>query len=652
MLSTVRARVIAGLAILLAVFITFVGSTLLRVGGVQADFATVNGYSLPALETIGQLRYTAARVRTAQARHLLSDAAADKAQAAADIAALFQEVARIRAEVGAFAVTPAKRGEIQRFDAAWARYTDANGALLARSDARDPSVAVLFSEGKGIIDEAAAALEELMRLAELDAKDRAVSVAASIEALRFGSLLAGLLVAALAVALTVGIDRLVTTPIRRIAGYMAVLAGGELERPVPYRNRKDEVGEMAAAMEVFRQGLIEAERLRAAREEDAALAEQARRASLRAMADRVETESRVAVDRVADRTGAMDQDAGAMARSACVVGENSQGVAAAAEQTLINAQTVAAATEELSAAIAEIAGQVAVATTTSREAVEQGRDSQQAIQSLAEAIGRIGEVAVLIRGIADQTNLLALNATIEAARAGEAGKGFAVVANEVKNLANQTARSTEEIARQIGDVQAMTSHAVSSLEGTWTMIERIDRVSAAIAAAMEEQSAATREIARNVNQTADAARDVSTRIASVSAEAKAVGDRAADVSQGAASVADGIQQLREVLVRVVRTATEDVDRRREDRSLQRIPTRAVTSSGRVPVTVLEISPHGAAVHGLETARPGDIGRLELPGIGEVPYTVRSLRRDAAGVEFQAQVDLAALRPVPGLSVAA
>ncbi|KJB94544.1 globin-coupled sensor protein [Skermanella aerolata] len=356
--------------------------------------------------------------------------------------------------------------------------------------------------------------------------------------------------------------------------------------------------------------------------------------ALRAMAETVEQEARAAVEKVAVHTNGMARDAVGMATSAERVGENSRSVAAAATQALLNAQTVASATEELAASIREITAQVAHSGAVTRRAVESGERTQATIGSLSQAVGKIDEVVKLINAIAGQTNLLALNATIEAARAGDAGKGFAVVAQEVKNLANQTARSTEEITRQIGEIQSVTASAVTAVEEIGLTIGEIDRVSGAIAAAMEEQAAATQEISRNVSETTEAAQEVSNRISEVSSEVLQTGIQAGQVKTNSGEVAVSIEELRRVLVRVVRTSTVEANRRRMVR--YRVDERCSVEFGteRRTAKLEDLSEGGAMIAGIGGVRTGMPGVLILEKQGvRIGFTVLDADREALHVTF-------------------
>jgi methyl-accepting chemotaxis protein/aerotaxis receptor len=325
-------------------------------------------------------------------------------------------------------------------------------------------------------------------------------------------------------------------------------------------------------------------------------AEENRRAAVQEMAETVERNSSQALDLINAETTSMAQSALAMAGMAGRVSDNAQSVAVAADQALSSAQAVGAASEELSASISEISRQVAQGSSLAQQAVESGRRAQERILSLSAVADKIGAVVQLIGSIAGQTNLLALNATIEAARAGEAGKGFAVVASEVKNLATQTARSTEEIGRQVIDIQDATRGAVAVVEEIGHAIAEISEVSVAVAAAVEQQAAATAEIARNVTESSQAMLSVSQRIATVSHDAVESGQQARDVSKGVSAVEHSFNDLRQSLVRTVRTATQDADRRMAARIELNEPATLILADGsRRPCRLRDLSRLGARI---------------------------------------------------------
>jgi len=251
------------------------------------------------------------------------------------------------------------------------------------------------------------------------------------------------------------------------------------------------------------------------------------------------------VEVVASSATEMESSALAMSSTSEETSRQSSAVAAAAEEATTNVQTAAAAAEELSASIKEISSQVQESTEVAGRAVSQAESTNLTVQGLAESAQKVGEVVKLINDIAAQTNLLALNATIEAARAGDAGKGFAVVASEVKSLANQTAKATEEIAAQINDIQTATGEAVTAIDGIGKTITGVNEIATGIASAVEEQAAATQEIARNVTEAAKGTQEVSSNISSVQEAATETGSASSQVLEAAKELAGRANELRE-----------------------------------------------------------------------------------------------------------
>jgi methyl-accepting chemotaxis protein len=337
--------------------------------------------------------------------------------------------------------------------------------------------------------------------------------------------------------------RSIAGPVTAMTQVMQRLAGGDRSVHIPGRDHADEVGDMAKAVEVFRQSMIESDRL-AAEQREAQATKERRQQAVEGHLDGFDRAMRQSLDTLSFASMQMRATAQSMSATAEETSRQATGVSSAAEQASANVETVAASTEEMGASIAEIARQVAESTKIATKAVDEATRTTTTVQGLAEAAQKIGDVVSLIQDIASQTNLLALNATIEAARAGEAGKGFAVVASEVKSLAAQTAKATEEIAGQIASIQGATKQAVDAIKTIDGTIGHMNEISTMIAAAMEEQGASTREIARNTQEAARGTHDVSESISNVNQAAAEAGSAAAQVLTSSEELGNQAETLR------------------------------------------------------------------------------------------------------------
>ena len=339
------------------------------------------------------------------------------------------------------------------------------------------------------------------------------------------------------------INRDITLSLGNLKVTMDRVAKGDLAAAMEDADRHDEIGGMATAVQVFKDHMIETERLRTANERVKAQAVADQKATLNRMADDFENKIGQTVGLLSAASTELKTTAQSMTSTADRSNQQATTVASAAEEASTGLQTVASAAEELTASIGEISRQVAQSAKITGKAVDDAKRTNTIVHALAQGAEKIGTVVSLITNIASQTNLLALNATIEAARAGDAGKGFAVVASEVKSLANQTGKATEEISAQVNQIQAATQEAVEAIRDISATIETVSAIATTIASAVEEQTAATSEIARNVQQTTQAARDVTEGIGGVSQAASETGVSAGQVLTSASNLSKQAEQL-------------------------------------------------------------------------------------------------------------
>jgi methyl-accepting chemotaxis protein len=435
-------------------------------------------------------------------------------------------------------LTPDEKILADKAKAAFTAYQSARSEVLAKLTAGDfeGSKALAKSAGAPALATLMTSLGDLSKLQVKVAEQeygKAKATYASSRTLMLGGL--GLAVLT-GVAAAWFIGRSITVPLQKIIGVMGALTNGDLKVDVTGSERGDEVGAVAKAVVVFKDSMIEAERLRSEQEVTKQRNDSERRQSMLDLADSFESSVGGVVNGVTSAATQLQSTAQSMAATAEQTSRQSTVVSAASEETTRNVQTVASATEELSASISEITSQVTESSRIVGEAVEQANDTDHKVQGLSEAAQKIGDVVRLINDIAGQTNLLALNATIEAARAGESGKGFAVVASEVKILATQTAKATEEIAAQVRAIQDATMSSAEAIKNITKTINRVNEISTAIASAVEEQGAATQEISRSVQQAAQGTTEVSSNITSVTDAAQQTGTAATEVLSAASEL--------------------------------------------------------------------------------------------------------------------
>ncbi len=505
-----------------------------RMASVNRSAAEIRDNWLPATGDLGQVAISAEQYRVLQAVHLLSATPQAKREQEVSIAHTLE---RFQKSWNAYVPTVATETEKHLMESVasnWAAYLKDSVFFLDLSRKNDTEAAQDFYIGS-MRDSFMKMREALNTDIQFNIQEGGKEADRGAEVYHMARILigAGIVVSLVLCGISVysavqGISR----PVTRMTSAMQALSTGDTAVEIPETGRRDEIGAMAATVQVFKDNMIEAATLAAAQQAERESKER-RTHALDMLTQAFEAKVGVLTNALSSAAEEMEATAKTMSATADQTSQQSTDAATAAEQTSANVQTVASAAEELAASISEIGRRVAQSTAVAERAIEDAKRTDHVVQSLASGAQKVGDVVKLISDIASQTNLLALNATIEAARAGDAGKGFAVVASEVKSLANQTAKATEDIASQIGQIQQATGQAVNAIRDIGTTITEISQIAVAIAAAVEEQQSATQEIARTVQEAASGTYEVTSNVAHFKQAANDTGAAAAQVLQAA-----------------------------------------------------------------------------------------------------------------------
>jgi methyl-accepting chemotaxis protein len=545
---SIRAKITTVIALLL---VAIAGMGLLAVKNMRAIDANMTDISrnwLVGIRALGELRAGVITYRTVVRAHLLGETLEDKDAAEKLLVSIVEGNTKILQVYQATITTPEERAILNEWIQTWDEYKNGVQQVIALSrktpghlphdalELNTKTVNPIGIKADGILKR------------DIDfnnaGADKAANEAADTYASSFAMLLVILGLAVVAgIAIGVYLIRDVSRGIASILTPMQALGNGDLAVEVPHQGEKTEIGAMADTLQVFKEALI----AKKAADEAAALDAEAKiERGRRVDGITRDFESMIGeiVNTVSSASSQLEASAGTLTTTAERSRELTTMVAAASEEASTNVQSVASATEEMASSITEISRQVQESARIANEAVDQARKTNDLVGELSQAAGRIGHVVELINTIAGQTNLLALNATIEAARAGEAGRGFAVVASEVKALAEQTAKATGEIGQQITGIQAATQGSVAAINQIGLTIGRISEISSTIAAAVEEQGAATQEISRNVQQAAQGTMQVSSNITDVQRGTSETGSASSQVLSAAQSLSGDSNRLK------------------------------------------------------------------------------------------------------------
>jgi methyl-accepting chemotaxis protein len=542
---SIRAKIISLVSLLLLALagMGLLAATSLR--SLNANTREIAGNWLPSIKVLGELHADVITFRAVIRQHMIMETKEDKAGAETALDNLLQKNMKVRRAYEALISLPEERALYAEWSQRWEEYRTIAAKLveLSKKNGLSRETLDLNKQMIKVGNDADAILEKDIALNNAGAeKDTRAAEETYSSVLTMLALIVGVAILAGA-AVGFYVIRDVSAGIASIVDPMQALGKGELDAEVPHRGEKTEIGQMADALQIFKEALIAKRAADQAAAKDAeAKIERGRRVD--GITRQFEQMIGDIVNNVSSASSKLEASAGQLSMTAARSQELSTTVASASEEASTNVQSVASATEELSSSVNEISRQVQESARMAGNAVDQARSTTERVGELSKAATRIGDVVELINTIAGQTNLLALNATIEAARAGEAGRGFAVVASEVKALAEQTAKATGEIGQQINGIQAATQDSVTAIKDISGTIEKLSEISSAIAAAVEEQGAATQEIARNVQQAAQGTQQVSSNVTDVQRGATETGTASSEVLAAAKTLSTDSSRLK------------------------------------------------------------------------------------------------------------